>query len=516
MLAGALLMLIMKPAVSPREMAVIALVPAVFWSIEAFSFRRRYREGLRQVIAYECLDYDRFSELATGRFDNGVSTTPTLELENYPEEILTLMEELDIPWIEPEEALRQLESPDERIRAQAALSCALSRDFRAVNRLTELLEDVDSVRRSAMEALSHFGPHVLPVFEETLQTRSVDVQRQLLEIVRLAKWPGLDAKPFLGKIVMSIYDDLIAAGVLESAPEIQSVAPLYRHLRERIQEKLDLVFLTLWITHADMRLAYRGIHSMKSSVAVELLETSLDATEASWLIPLIDSLPEEERIMRGRRLFPLLRKDSPEDILAILCRDEDPLTRLLALCVVGRLFAAEHFFPLAERRSGDADPDVRQAASYCMKRCLRQEVAMPSIIHLVHVLSGFDLFQGMGIRELRAVASITREMNYPSGSIIVGSKQPPGGLYLITTGRIAKKDPHGAVVEVFAGGNSFGEIGLFSDREAVHEYVAMEDTLVLMVRTEHFTEIIKLYPLVGLNLCRYFAGRLLDAGVARP
>ena len=516
MLAGALLMLAMKPLVPPREMAVVALSLALFWSIEAFSFRRRYREGLKQIIAHEGLDYDRFSELATGRFDNGVSTQPTIDPECYPEEILDLMEELDIPWIEPEEALRLLDNPEERIRAQAALSFALSRDFRAVNRLVGLLEDVDSVRRSAMEALSRYGPDVLPIFEESLPASPVQVQRQLLEILRLTKWPGLDAKPFLGKIIMGIYNDLIAAAVVETVPEIESVAPLCRHLRERIQENLHLVFLTLWITHADMRLAYWGINSMKASVAAELLETSLDTTEANWLIPLIDSLPEAERINRGRRFFPLLGKETPDRILAVLCGDADPLARLLAICVIGRLYAAEHFYPLAERRLDDADPDVRQAASYCMKRCLRQEVAMPSIIKLVQILGGFDIFRGMGIRELRAVASITREMNCPSGSIIVESKKPLDGLYLIDTGQIGKRDNHGHVVDVIAGGNSFGEIGLFSEQAALHEYVALENSQLLMVRTEHFIEIIKLYPLVGLNLCRYFSDKLLQAGVVRP
>ncbi|MEI8354546.1 MAG: cyclic nucleotide-binding domain-containing protein [Deltaproteobacteria bacterium] len=513
MLVGALLMLILKPTVSPREMAIVALVLAIFWSIEAFFFRRRYREGLKQIIAYECLDYDQFSELARGRFDNGISRMPTIDLENYPEEILTLMDKLDIPSIEPDEALRLLESSDEQVRAEAALSFALSRDFRAVNRLIGLLEDVDSVRRSAIVALSQFGSDAIPIFEESLIASSVDVQRQLLEILRLTKWPGLDARPFLGKIIMNIYDDLIAASVVKTVPGIASVAPLQRHLEERIQEKLNLVFLTLWITYADMRLAYWGINSMKASVAVELLETSLDATVSSWLIPLIDSLPEEERINRGRRLFPLMQKDSPDHIIAILCRDEDPLTRLLALCVIGQLFAAEHFYPLAERRLGDSDPTVRQAASYCMKRCLHQEVAMPPIIQLVQTLSGFDLFKGLGIRELRAVASITLEMDFPSGSIIVESKKPLGGLYLVNAGLVARRDSHGHQVDLIAMGTSFGAIGLFAHPEALHEYVALEDTSLLMVRTEHFIEIIKLYPQVGLNLCRYFADKLLEAGL---
>ncbi len=141
---------------------------------------------------------------------------------------------------------------------------------------------------------------------------------------------------------------------------------------------------------------------------------------------------------------------------------------------------------------------------------------MPSIIQLVQTLSGFDLFKGMGIRELRAVASITEEMNCSSGSIVVAGKKPLGGLYLIDTGRIGKRDTHGQVVEVIAGGDSFGEIGLFSEQEALHDYVALEDTQLLMVRTEHFIEIIKLYPLVGLNLCRYFSDKLLQAGVESP
>jgi len=140
---------------------------------------------------------------------------------------------------------------------------------------------------------------------------------------------------------------------------------------------------------------------------------------------------------------------------------------------------------------------------------------MPSIIHLVSVLGGFDLFRGMGIRELRAVASVTREMRYTAGSVIAESGQPPGGLYLVTAGRVAGRDAHGAAVRTISGGASFGEIGLFAEREDDHEYVALEDTTALMVRAEHFIEIIKLYPLVGLNLCRYFAGRLLGAGEER-
>jgi hypothetical protein len=36
-----------------------------------------------------------------------------------------------------------------------------------------------------------------------------------------------------------------------------------------------------------------------------------------------------------------------------------------------------------------------------------------------------------------------------------------------------------------------------------------------MIRREHFIEIIKLYPLVGLNLCRYFAEKLQTAGMVQ-
>jgi hypothetical protein len=343
---------------------------------------------------------------------------------------------------------------------------------------------------------------------------SVEVRRQLLEILRLTRWPGLDAKPFLGRILMGTYNDLIAAGVVETIPETRASSLLSAHLRERIRENLNLVFLALWITHADMRLAYWSVTSMKSSVAVELLETSLDPTVAGWLIPLIDSLPDTERISRGRRAFPLIRKDEPEHILAVLGRDDDPLTRFLSLCVIGTSFAAMPFYPLAERRTGDSDTDVREAASYCLNRCLSREVAMPSIIQLVHNLRGFDLFKGMGIRELRAVASVTRDTGCPAGSIIAESNTPLQGLYLVVTGRVEKRDPRGCVIDVIAEGGAFGELGLFAPQGAGYEYAAVEETGLYVLRSEHFIEIIKLYPLVGLNLCRYFVDRLLAAGAA--
>jgi hypothetical protein len=359
-----------------------------------------------------------------------------------------------------------------------------------------------------METLSRYGPDILPDLEEALLNGSAYTRRQILEIMRLTKWPGWDARPFIGKMAVTIYNELIAVKAVENLPPDPVSKLLSVCLREKIKDDLDLIFLGLWVTHPDMRLALWSIHSRQTSAAVELIETCLDPTMAAWILPLVDSFPDEERIRRGLQLFPLTQENGAERILARLANGEDPLIRFFSLCILGRSFAARKFYPLAERKIQDHDPDVRLAAFYCSQRCLNKEAEVPIIIQLVQSLYGFDLFKAMGIRELRAVASITQEKTYPSGSTIVDLQTPLEGIYLIVKGRIRKRMTSNGKAEVLIKGDFFGEMDLFRSRSLGHEYVAEDETELLLIRAEHLIEIIKLYPLIGLNLCRYYAERL--------
>jgi hypothetical protein len=505
-LGGALLMLALKPVLPPRQLALVAVALAALWTMEAFAFRRRYRVGLRQVIAQDGLDYDQFGDVAAGMAGR-ISPRPTMEPEEYPEELLELMEELDIPQIEADEALAGLSDPDEGTRAQCAASFALTRDIRAVNRLIDLLNDVETVHRAAVESLARYGQDVLPVLEQALAERPTRVQQGILEALRQTRPDGVDLTPFLGRCLAGIYNGLIAARTMEKVSPSPGGALLACHLREKAQADLGLVFLGLWVTHPDMRLMYASLSSTEAAAAVELLEATLDPITASRLVPLIDSLPEEERIRRGRRALPLLQGDDPNRVLTALCRDEEPVTRLLSLCVAGKTAGAA-FFPTAQALATDPDPDVRLAAAYCLGRCRNQEATMPPIIQRVRSLRRFAVFTGLGIKELRAVASIADRNEYPAGREVVARGEPFIGVHLVDTGRVALFGEDGGLVQQIGAGDCFGELGLFGGQPAEHTYRTQGDAALFVIRAEHFVEIMKLYPLIGINLCRFLSTKL--------
>lgn len=509
-LGGALLMLALKPVLPPRQMALLAVVVAGLWSLEALVFRRRYRAGLRQVITRDGFDYDQFGDVAAG-MAGSLTTRPTMEPEEYPEEALALMEELDIPQIDAEEALVGLSDRDETVRAQCAASFALSRDMRAVNRLIDLLEDTESVRRAAVESLARYGPTALPVLEQALAERGTRAQHGLLEALRQAKPSDVDLTPFLGKRLTGIYNGRIAARAMEMATPSRAGVLLVDHLREKAQADLELVFLGLWVTKSDMRLMYASLASKEAAAAVELLEASLDPVTAARLVPLVDSLPEDERIRRGRKALPLIRGEDQTRVLTSLCRDEEPLTRLLALCVAGETVRPA-LLPMAQVLAADPDPDVRQAALYFLDRCRNQEAGMPPIIKRVLSLRRFAVFTGLGIRELRAVASIADLERHPDAKVMVRRGEPFEGLYLVDQGRVRAVGEDGTVDHDIEAGGFFGELGLLGGQPAGFDYLTQGDSSIFVIQAGHFLEIMQLYPLIGVNLCRYLAGKLKELG----
>jgi hypothetical protein len=69
MLTGSLLMIFLKPVMTPQDFAYIAVVLAAYWVFETLVFRKEYKRILKQVIVEGKIDYDKVD--AVGSFDAG-------------------------------------------------------------------------------------------------------------------------------------------------------------------------------------------------------------------------------------------------------------------------------------------------------------------------------------------------------------------------------------------------------------------------------------------------------------
>ena len=313
----------------------------------------------------------------------------------------------------------------------------------------------------------------------------------------------------LGRSVEEAYGNLIVIRRLQGLKQHPSVQMLNQHLLARNEEILGLLFYGLWVFHADMRLMYQALKSENASVAIEMVETSIRGQNLPYLIPLIEDLPLDEKIQKGRKLFNLVSRDDVELLLTELAHSEDRVTRMLAVYVMGDLLPNPAFIPVIESRLEDEDPFVRQVAEYATAKAMGKEAQMPEIIDIINKLKRFSLFQGLGNRELHAIASVAKQQQLHAGDIIIRSGEENPSIYLILSGKIViyqdyetpqQKEVRTAEADGYL---NFGP--MFTSLPPANTSVVIEDAEVLVLPQSQLHEIMRVYPQIGLNMLKLAA-----------
>jgi ATP/ADP translocase len=517
MLAGSIMMIVLKPVMPPKYFSFFALFFALYWVIETLLFRKHYKRMLKQVIVDRQIDFDQIESVRT--FDSGGAAMEhgPVSVEERKEEAAQLDEIRRAPDIEPEVALKLLDDPNKNTRSDAASSFVVSNDIRAVRKLIQLLDDPDyRVRQSAIEALMSYGSRILPYLEVSLMTSGPRVQSGILEVIRLSGLTDFELMRFLGKILSRAYENLIAMRTLDSQDkelrENESVVMLRTRLEQFNEETLSLIFYALWVFHNDMRLMYRALKSESASIAVEMVESSVDRKLSQYLIPLIEEAPINEKIEKGRDLLPLVKGDNLARIMTILANAEDTVTSMLALYAIGAIMPEPCHIPVVESRLDSPVPQIRDMAIFALKRINEEEAEMPEIIEKIKKLRSFTIFEGMGMRELNALASVASEEIYEPNDIIIREGEENSSIYLIVGGDITIYTGYDTAEQeekVTIGEGAFlGELSLFTSMPANATCVASTKVQAYVIRHHQFQEMMLLYPQIGINMCAFFTSKL--------
>ncbi len=514
MLSGSLIMIFFKPVLTVKQFSFIALGFAIYWVLETAFFRKHYTRILKQVIAEKQIDFEQIESVRAYDSVGAAMEIGQMDIETRAQD------ELDYPIpetqskIDPDIALNLLNDNNNSTRAEAAGSFVHSKDIRAVGKLIKLLGDRDDeVRKAAIESLTAYGEKILPFLEVSLIEAHLREKQSILEVIRLSGVKDFEIVPFLGQELTLAYGNLIVYRYLESMNGAMSVDMLRRHLMEQNEEILSLIFYGLWVYHADMRLMYQALKSETASIAIELIENSIEKEVTPFLIPLIEDIPIMEKIERGRRLLPLIRNESTERLLTFLVDSEDFLTRLLALYVIGDQRLGDAYVPIVESCLTDESPDIRDIAEYALKQITEgADIPMPDIIVKINKLKTFSIFEGMGVRELHAIASVINVETFQPGSVMIKEGEDNSSIYMIVSGKVTIFDNYGAPDErekaTIGEGAFLGELSLFTRMAPNATCVAAELTEVYVLRHSQFQEIMRIYPQIGINLCKFFTMKL--------
>lgn len=513
MLAGSLLMIAVKPVLSARMLSPIAAALALYWVIETLVFRKHYKRILKQVIVEKQIDFDQIESIRGADPGGSVMALASVPMEDRSAEGVASGNGKTVPDLDPDVALKLLDDESPQTRAEAAASFAATKDVRAVTKLVSLLGDTDDdVRQAAIEALMTYRHGILPFLEVSLTEATPRARQGILEVIRLSGLTEFEMTPFLGGELTRAYGNLIALRGIQSLDNDLSVELLRRHLKELNEEILSLIFYALWVSHADMRLMYEALKSETASLAVELVETSIRKEYAPYLIPLIEDIPVDEKIERGKKLLPLIKNETMDRVLTLLADSDDPVTRMLALFVIGDKLPQTDFIPIIQFHLEDEDQHVRELADYALKRCIGEVAVMPDIIERITRLKSFGIFEGMGVRELHAIASVVHEERFATGDVMIKEGEENSSIYLVIAGSVTIYEGFGTENQrekVTIGAGSFlGELSLFTRQVPNASCVAAEPTDAYVLRHHQFQEIMRVYPQIGINLCRFFTMKL--------
>lgn len=136
-------------------------------------------------------------------------------------------------------------------------------------------------------------------------------------------------------------------------------------------------------------------------------------------------------------------------------------------------------------------------------------------IQPIEVVRKVPLFAGLSDADLAAVAGLCRERSYPKGSVIVFEDDPGDAMYLVASGQVKvvhiAEDGREVILSVMGAGAFFGEMAVIDDEPRSAHVIAMEESVLLILRREDFYSQLKQSPDTAIALLRELSSRLRNA-----
>ncbi|MGH7718548.1 MAG: Crp/Fnr family transcriptional regulator [Gemmatimonadaceae bacterium] len=130
-------------------------------------------------------------------------------------------------------------------------------------------------------------------------------------------------------------------------------------------------------------------------------------------------------------------------------------------------------------------------------------------------LSTVPLFNGVDRVELSRFADVTRERSYPKGSVILFEDDPGDSLFIVRSGRVKVvligEDGREVILGMLGVSEHFGELSLIDSRPRSAHVIAMEDSVLIVLRREDFRRRVHESPSVAWALLVELSRRLRRA-----
>lgn len=126
---------------------------------------------------------------------------------------------------------------------------------------------------------------------------------------------------------------------------------------------------------------------------------------------------------------------------------------------------------------------------------------------IIKMLERVPIFSGLTHKELRSIASSSKEKEFQAGQMMVSEGESGVGFFLIIEGR-AEVRRSGKVLSRLEQGQFFGEMTLLDEQPRSADVVAVEPTRCLIFTVWDFHGMIRTYPKMAREIMKEMARRL--------
>ncbi len=449
-----------------------------------------------------------------------------LQKEKDPEltaltlEALLLLKSADLNTL----AAPFLKHSSEPVR-RSALDAINVSDDEALRTVIPLMGDPsDAVRDQAVSKLQEAPHQNGELLIESLVIPNRRLKEGIFSLLESLQIRDVDVLRFAKSHFDRAYTNVAELVALERLEESTEKRLLADHLAQRKRERVETVLRVLSAQDraGRMRVIHRGIFSADArqrANALEALEDTLGSNLSKAMVPLLEDISPSQCLELGRPFVKLPRFDSkPKALCAHLLAKRDWVAVVLCLYLLERQGLDGLERETLEPLLNSPNPYVREGAAKLVSRSPsdsdRKESAMETGISIpdkILHLRSIHIFEGLAVSELAAIASVTEEVVYPQGAEIIREGETGDTMYMIIEGRVAViKGEEGTqlVLDHIQAGDYFGEMALFEDLVRSATIRSETETRVLVLDKREFTEIVREYPLIAMQICKVLSQRL--------
>ena len=410
----------------------------------------------------------------------------------------------------------------------AALEAFDLKDDDAIRTVIGLMDDTsEKVYKLAQEKIKTSPYQNAQILVESLNIPRRKVREGIFVLLESLNIKDLDIFLFARSQVERCYNYLAELEGLRLLPEGQERDLIIDHLENKKHIELENIVRVLATEDrsGQMRIIWRGLFSTDArqrSNSLEALDDAMDLSLSGILLPLLEGIPPSETLKVGIKNFKLPDFGSDKDtICPHLLTKPDWVTVVLTLFLISKQGCDGIDMGKVQAFTESENTFIRQMALCAMdighhdpskmEDNMETEISIPDKILR---LKGINIFEGLSVSELAAIASVTEEVDYPVGEIVIREGESGETMFLIIKGEVSvikgagEEGKREIELARIGTGDYFGEMALFEDAPRSATIRTVEEARFLILHKQEFTEIVREYPQIALHICRALSERI--------